>query len=399
MSTSYKEIKKKLEHKWITYLQKYNKPTLEPTILGASPPSVFVGSFGYPKVNVGPLLPPMYGDTMIYDTPEMWESKNIEDILDYRLSMIHGITKMNINNITGKYIESLQELAISSKSTDGELVLEKNPQFSVQRDFLNKETIPSGPSSQLKSFKISSIQTDRKIEYYYYDKDIDSTNSIIELYKKKVDISKIYRTLSLGMLGIKKNRKLVPTKWSISATDDIISSYLKKQIEIYPTIDSFQVIKYSHYSNQYSLILIPDDIWYFEMIEAWFDFNHKKFILESDFENIKGINHYPKIAGAYFAAKLGVTEHLFKIKRRASVIIFREIKPTYEIPLGVWQIREGIRKLFKKGVVLCFENFQDALNNACSDFNVQKNQWLEKSSVYNKIRRQTRISNFFDKNH
>ncbi|MGD1834892.1 MAG: hypothetical protein ACPKQO_04140 [Nitrososphaeraceae archaeon] len=395
MSTSYVEIKKKLQRKWITYLQKQTKITLKPTICGTSPPSVFVGSFGYPKVNVGPLLPPLHGDTMIYDTPEMWENKDIEDILDYRLSMIHGITKLNINNTTGRYIESLQELAIASQSTDGELTLEKNPRFSLSKDSMNRETIPSGPSSLLKSFKISSIQTDRKLEYYYYDKDLDSTNSIIELYRKKVDISKIHRAMSLGMLGIKKNRKLVPTKWSISATDDIISSYLKKQIEMYPTIDSFQVIKYSHYSNHYSIILIPDDVWYFEMIEAWFDMNHKRFILESDFENVRRIDHYPKIAGAYFAAKLGVTEHLFKIKRRASVIIFREIKPTYEIPLGVWQIREGIRKLFKKGIVLSFENFEDALNNACSDFVVQKYYWLEKSSVYKNIRRQTRISNFF----
>ena len=36
---------------------------------GSSPPGVFVGRFGYPKVYVGPLVPPVHGDTQILDAP------------------------------------------------------------------------------------------------------------------------------------------------------------------------------------------------------------------------------------------------------------------------------------------------------------------------------------------
>ncbi len=39
---------------------------------GSSPPSVFVGRVGYPKVSIGPLIPPVHGDTSILDTPEKW---------------------------------------------------------------------------------------------------------------------------------------------------------------------------------------------------------------------------------------------------------------------------------------------------------------------------------------
>ena len=38
-------------------------------IRGSSPPAVFVGRYGYPKVDIGPLLPPEFGDTTILDTP------------------------------------------------------------------------------------------------------------------------------------------------------------------------------------------------------------------------------------------------------------------------------------------------------------------------------------------
>ena len=73
--------------------------------------------------------------------------------------------------------------------------------------------------------------------------------------------------------------------------------------------------------------------------------NVNKFFLESDYENATtGLDHYPRIAGAYFAAKLGILEYLTSFKKRkCSVLVFREIRPEYLVPLGVWQIREGVR--------------------------------------------------------
>ena len=40
---------------------------------GNSPPSVFIGRLGYPKVAVGPMIPPYHGDTSMLDTPERWK--------------------------------------------------------------------------------------------------------------------------------------------------------------------------------------------------------------------------------------------------------------------------------------------------------------------------------------
>ena len=45
------------------------------SINGSSPPSVFVGSYGYPKVGVGPMLPPIHGNTTLLDNPEQWIGK------------------------------------------------------------------------------------------------------------------------------------------------------------------------------------------------------------------------------------------------------------------------------------------------------------------------------------
>src|ERR1700746_1858514 len=45
---------------------------------GSSPPGVFVGRLGYPKVSIGPMVPPVFGDTTVMDTPEDWLGRPID---------------------------------------------------------------------------------------------------------------------------------------------------------------------------------------------------------------------------------------------------------------------------------------------------------------------------------
>ena len=54
-----------------------------------------------------------------------------------------------------------------------------------------------------------------------------ANEAVLNLYDAGVEISKIQKCFSIGMMG--KKRKLTPTKWSITATDDIIlcMRYLK----------------------------------------------------------------------------------------------------------------------------------------------------------------------------
>ena len=81
----------------------------------------------------------------------------------------------------------------------------------------------------IKTFKASSLSADQRIESAFYDGDLKASDAVVELYKKGVDSGSIHKVLSVGMLGLKKNRKLVPTRWSITAADDMISSRLVKE--------------------------------------------------------------------------------------------------------------------------------------------------------------------------
>jgi DNA repair protein NreA len=390
------EIRKRLEDNWIEFLSTNSAKLGSETLAGATPPSVFIGRYGYPKVKVGPMVPPFHGDTTVLDKPEMWLGKSLEDIVNYRLSLVRGVSDVNAHVTSGRYIESLQELAMATKSAESELLFEKKPITDIEQEKDLGESAPFGPIAPLKGFKTGSLSIDRRLEKVYYDKDLHAAEAVVELYKKEVEVSRIHRVLSVGMLGIQKNRRLVPTRWSISATDDIISVSLIRSLVSNAQIDFFEVYNYSHLGNYYSVILIPDDVWSFEMKEVWFD-NNGNLGMGLDFEDARGLDHYPSIAGAYFAARLGVAEHLSKRGRKAAALILREIHSEYVMPVGVWQVREGVREALK-AKKMQFESFEKALSFACMNLSVSKGEWIKGSKIFEHKKAQLRITDFLGSN-
>lgn len=395
LSSSPAEIKKKLEENWIRFIKANSAKLSLGTIDGSSPPSIFVGRYGYPKVRIGPMIPPLHGDTTILDRTELWTGKKLEEIANYRLSLVLGTMNVNIHDISSRYLENMQELAMSERPAETEATFEKTPVVDVhmQKELrLDHVAPPFGPAAPLRGFKMSSLSADQRIETVYYDTDLRAADAMMELYRRSVEMSIIQRVLSMGMLGVKKKRKLVPTRWSISATDDIISSMLVKEIGMNPTIDLFEVTRYSHLANYYSIILIPDDRWIFEMIESWFT-SRGQVATGADNEDERGLNHNPTIAGAYFAARLAVAEHLARRHKKAGAIVLREIHPNYVMPLGVWQIREGVREALKKPPQK-FERFDHAMSFACSYMSLSKNEVVQKSRLWKSFKGQTKISDF-----
>ncbi len=384
MSSNSQDIRRSILAKWYENLSKYGNLFSSDSISGTSPPSIFVGSYNYPKVSVGPMVPPIHGDTSLLDSPEKWAGKSLEEIVNFRLNLVRGIQKISVNATDGRYIENLQDVAMSSKPIDSDLEFYK----SVSSISLDGESAPFGPIGEIKSAKFSSSSSTKSIEKIFYDKDLKSKDAILSLYNTGIDVSRIQKCLSIGMLG--KERKLVPTKWSITATDDIISKSLAEEILDYSLIDSCKVFSYEHLGNLFSVVLFPHR-WIYEMIEAWYSNGILGF--GSDHEDARGLDHPPSIAGAYFAAKLAIVEYLSKNKIQSGAIILREIRPEYSIPVGVWQIREGIRAAMKKKPFIA-DNFDHAITLASKMMSISKSEWLSHADI-GKLMRQKTISDFF----
>ena len=115
---------------------------------GASPPSVFIGRYGYPKIFIGPMIPPVMGDTSIIDTPELWIDKSIDEIVGFRSQLVRGKYTVGITDVesTNKVVEYTKELALSKNSVFAEAQFNKKP-FGRVRFY--DEVQPHGPSAPI----------------------------------------------------------------------------------------------------------------------------------------------------------------------------------------------------------------------------------------------------------
>lgn len=319
-------------------------------IEGSSPPSVFVGRVGYPKVNVGPSLPPQAGDTREYELPESWIGKSLEDILVKRLSMVVGVSQVSVRDVASSYVSKVQELALSEKPVDVEVLLDKKY---FRKPLFGEEVPPFGPRALLRDLRVvSNPYFGRPVEKVFSDTDLKAVNAVLMLYNEGVPVSRIQRVFSVGALGRLPDRRLVPTRWSITAVDDIISKSLIKKVKELPELGEILVYVREYMQNLFVAVLLPG-VWSYEWVESWFpgstwNPSGVRVAIGGDHEGPAGKSEYALTGGCYYAARLGVAEHLlYRLGRQATVFLYREIYEGFNIPVGVWFVRENIRRLFE----------------------------------------------------
>jgi len=367
-------------------------------LAGSTPPAAFVGRIGYPKVYVGPLLPHFYGDTVLLDTPEWWLGKGIEEIVSFRYNLIRGKTRFEVKAASQghRLLDTLQELAMSVRAVDAEAVFEKKPAKTL---ILSDIAQPFGPSAPLRSFKASHSSVDRRIEKVYYDRDLKAAEAVTNLYNRGVLVTRIQRAFSLGMFGESKRRRLVPTRWSITAVDSTISEALVKEVKTQPTVDKYLVFYLKNIGNLYVVILLPKS-WSFEWIEAWFpgtpwnpEESSPKPALMGDYESYWGRKDYPSIGGCYYSTRLAAAEALTRWRRQATVLALREIYPEYILPVGVWNVRESIRAAFKSKPLI-FDTLEDTLRFVKELLRVPLQSWIQHSVILREALSQKSIKDF-----
>ena len=363
-------------------------------ILGSSPPGVFVGRLGYPKVSIGPMVPPRFGDTTILDTPEEWLGRPIDEIVDYRYSLVRGNSRASVEDARepGWFLSSLQELAMAAKPVDTELKLTKAPRRILT---LSEDTQPYGPSGPLDRFKIDNPSVDRRVQTAYYDRDLGAAGAVSELYRKGVLVTRIQKAFSLGMFGVGPRRRIVPTRWSITAVDSSVSLDLIDKVKHRPTIDEYRVYGFGVYDNQYVAILLPEP-WRFEWIEAWFpnttwnQYTTAPYMI-GDYEEYFGRTKYARVGGCYYSTRLAVAEALERERRQAAAIVLRETYPGFIMPLGVWNVRESVRELFRRPFER-HDTFRGAASSALSKLRISKSRWMRESVLISRELTQTKIS-------
>lgn len=366
-------------------------------LAGSSPPAVFVGHYGYPKVEIGPLLPTEFGDTSLMDTPERWVGKGIDEIADLRFRLVRGKYRIDARDFqkSGRIVDSVQEIALTERSIDVETTFDRKP---TGRLVLDDTVQPFGPSGRMESMRLGNGRFERNLERSFYDTDLKASDAVVSAYRNGTLISEIEKAFSVGTMGMKRSRRFVPTRWSITAVDDIIGKDLVSDVRMLDDIGEYRLYRWDQLDNRWCIILIPSS-WRFEMIEAWFpqtswNPSTARIDITPDHEGFDGKKGYAAMGGSYYAARLAVAEALRAEGHSAGVIVLREIHPGYDTPLGVWNIRENVRAAMA-GEPVVAESLEALWPHVDSYMDMKHGRWRENSEILREWKVQRRLDEFY----
>ncbi|MHA2161614.1 MAG: Nre family DNA repair protein [Candidatus Thorarchaeota archaeon] len=363
-------------------------------LVGASPPSVFVGSQGYPKVLAGPLVPPTIGDEVaIMERPDLWLTRKIDEIISIRFSLVRTKKAIPVTAAADpdRLLLETQTMALSDTPTVSEATLIKRPSFT---SVFTGRTLPIGPSAPLEMFKLEdNPKVPKPVDKVTSDTDLTAVTGVMDLFNEGIRQEHLTRLLSIGLLGRGRSRRLVPTQWSITAIDDIIGRRLHRQVQRLPSINDYYVYADQALGNKVVLLFLPTS-WKFDALECWIGTANPPVI--SDHEWYRGRKDYAKlVAGAYYATRLPVLDFLVNFRKQAGVIVFMETDPRKWVPLGVWRFRE-IAKRALSGIGKKFSTLDEAIQEIGGFLEHPVNKWLEVSEVYKEFTTQTRLTEFFE---
>jgi len=354
---------------------------------GSSPPSVFIGSWNYPDIFAGPMIAPVHGDTGIMDRPEEWICGNLsqEEIIGYRMNLVRGKHMTNACDVGSRFVEKLQEIVLADSSIESEAAFESAPAgFSF-----SEEHTPFGPSAPLERFEIEAGRWDPSLEKVFYDTDLTARNAVLDLHNSGLAFSTIQKAFSAGTMGRGPKRRLVPTRWSITACDTMIGDRLLSEVKKCPVIDTMQLYEFASLHNRYAVLLMPTS-WQYEWTEAFLHVLGNEEYVFSDHEGHKGKDEYSPLGGCYYSCKMAVLEALAREHRQAGAIILREALPGY-VPMGVFNVRENVRSAMREPFTE-FEDLKSVIGHISDTFTLPVQRFITETTLLRESLRQRQCS-------
>ncbi len=336
----------------------------------------------YPNLLIGPGIFDKKED-VIENNPKKWILKDIKNIEENRKKQTFAYKNYSKKDaiMPNKNIQEIQWLVKSKKETEIEVDL------NTKKININDKIIGlNNKGNILENIKITeNIKVIKPIDKITSDSQIKAKDAMIELYEKTKDVYKIEQLLSIGLLGLKKDRLFVPTRWSITSVDDILGKSLFENIKNYSIIDEYKLFYYKFYDNEFYVFFMPY-FWGFEMIEI-----KDNLVIGQDNEinNLKK-EYANSVMGAYYAARLIVLEKLKELNKSARIVIIRNIDKNYNSK-GVWVIREALREALKNEIKT-FNNIEEMISFILNEINFK--EILQKSEILKQIKSQKRLCDF-----
>ncbi|MFH0713472.1 MAG: hypothetical protein V1722_02725 [Candidatus Micrarchaeota archaeon] len=356
-------------------------------VFGKSPSSVFIGKFNYPNVYAGPMVG-ITDNIKNSDAPGKWYGLKLEEIVAHRLSLARGEATVSVKNADSRMARDLQDTALSLKAIDMEVNFEREP---IQKINFSQYLSPMGAAGKMEKFTLADNPTIPKKVLSLVEEKLKVTTAVYEGFQFLGDTYYLQRVLSSGALG--EEKKLVPTRWSITAADDIITKQLLGDVREFRALNEITVYSNKWMGNHFEIVFLPG-MWEYEQFESWEPGSYwaqksnanaygvaTSDPLEYEYEPFEGRTAYAeREGGGYYAGRIACVEHLHKLKRQARVIVLREISDEYQVAVGVWQVRQNCREALKNEPKK-FQNRSELLNYLQTALKRPLSQYTSKSRV------------------
>jgi len=359
------------------------------SLFGSTAPEIFVGRAEYPQVSTGLLSPvDRERDPASFATSGDWyqQGLGIDDVLQRRTGLLNSTRTagVDVDDAWDGFLGVQREVAIADQPVDVELGLDGTPELDLSVDDIST---PTGPRARATEAVLAeNPHVPRPVEKTLEDDDWRAEGAMTYLYRRGFDVYEINTILSAGALGQSRQRRLVPTRWSITAVDDTVGQYLRGTVRNASSVDEVQVWYNEYMANDYWVILAPGR-WEFELVEMkapgsiWNPEPDGAYYLAADSEPYEGRTAYvDETSGAYYASRLAVLEELAERDRQATCLVLRHASDAYWAPVGVWQIREGVRHAFE-GDHAVAETFHDAVGQLAPELPVSTGDLRRKSAL------------------
>ncbi|MEF8780245.1 MAG: DNA repair protein NreA [Haloferacaceae archaeon] len=402
-----------------TFQDRFEEAVSGDAVVGSVSPSIFVGRHDYPNVSAGILSPVgRENDAERFETSAEWyrEDLSIADVFRRRTSLLNsthtvdatggtsragvgstGFESGSVHDAWDGFLGTQREVAIADRPVGIEIGLENRPDldFEVSEADVSTPTGPRAPADRADLTENPHVP--RPVQKTLEDDDWRATGAMNYLYRRGFDVYEINTVLSAGALGRGEDRRLVPTRWSITAVDDTVGQFLRGRIRNAPDVDAVEVHRNDYLGNAFWIVLAPGN-WEFELVEMkapgsiWNPDPDAGVWIASDAEGREGRTGYvEETAGAYYAARLAVLEHLRDRGRQAKVLVLRHVSDDYWGPAGVWQVRETVRNAFDEEPGTA-ETFGEAIRGVVPHLPVSLGDLRRKSTMCSGL--QTSLADF-----
>lgn len=313
-----------------------------------SPPGLYVETTRYPILQAGILASTEPLEWLsIYDHPESWRGMDRETILSMRRHLYSLVLPIDAREMQPKdHIETLQTISLSVAPVALGVEVGTLPPRHLGSQFGSQ--LPTSPVVNVRSLEILSNPEISKVAERITEKDIPAADAIWQLLDYEYSLEQVVRLMSIGLLGRKKNRRIIPMR---SAYKAVIDSFIDRSImELIdrPYTDDIQLYLGRVCNDSFTIVIRPGEprVDYLK-IEDY----ESGCTRGTSFESTDIPTTDAKTSIYADHARFSAYRHMLADAKQSHIIIFHHSNQQRNRILGPWVIRAGVQEALQSSHV------------------------------------------------